>query len=172
MTSAALLIVDVQKGFLNDWTGHIPAQVEALQNRYEKVFVTRFSNPEGSNYRKLIGWRPFAPGTRDTELAFTPRDDAVIIDKVVYSCVTGGFLARLKGIGIDTVHLSGIATDNCVLKCAVDLFEAGLRPIVLADFCASHGGPECHDCGLRLLRRFIGEQQVVSGTTPRASAGA
>ena len=172
MTPAALLIVDVQKGFLNDWTGHIPAKVEALQNRYEKVFVTRFSNPEGSNYRKLIGWRSFAPGTKDTELAFTPRDDAVIIDKVVYSCVTGGFLARLKGIGIATVHLSGIATDNCVLKCAVDLFEAGLRPIVLADFCASHGGPECHDCGLRLLRRFIGEQQVVSGTPPRASAGA
>ncbi len=172
MTPAALLIVDVQKGFLNDWTGHIPAKVEALQNRYEKVFVTRFSNPEGSNYRKLIGWQPFAPGTEDTELAFTPRDDAVIIEKAGYSCVTAGFLARLKGLRIDTVHLCGIATDNCVLKCAVDLFEAGLRPIVLADFCASHGGPECHDCGLRLLRRFIGENQVVSGTKPRAPAQA
>lgn len=170
MPRAALLIVDVQKGFLNDWTADVPARVEALQQEYEKVFVTRFSNLEGSNYRKLIGWHSCAPATKDTELAFTPRDDAVIIDKAVYTCVTAGFLARLKGMGVDTVHLGGIATDNCVLKCAVDLFEAGLRPVVLADFCASHGGPECHDCGLRLLRRLIGEKQVVSGTKPQAPA--
>ncbi len=167
MPSPALLVIDVQKGFLNDWTAHIPASIEALQDRFETVFVTRFNNPEASNFRKLMGWRRFAPGSEDTELAFTPKKGAIVIDKPAYGCVTPAFLERLRAGGIETVYLSGIATDSCVLKCAVDLFEAGPTPIVLADFCARHGGPECHECGLLLLKRFIGERQVVTGSGPR-----
>lgn len=166
MPSVPLLIIDVQNGFINDATRHIPERVQALQESYGRVMVTRFSNPEGSNYRRLMGWTRFAPGTDDTALAFTPRDGATVIDKTLYSCVTPGFLASLAADGIASVHLCGIATDNCVLKCAVDLFEAGLTPVVLADDCASHGGEDVHQCGLTLLRRLIGEAQVVSGPPP------
>ena len=67
----------------------------------------------------------------------------------------------LKEAGIEQADLCSIGTDGCVLKTAVDLFEAGIRPLVLADFCASHGGPACHEAGLLLLRRFIGARQVV-----------
>ncbi len=163
MPTAPLLIIDVQTGFINDATRHIPGRVQALAEAYRRVMVTRFSNPEGSNYRRLMGWTRFAPGTDDTQLAFTPPKDATVIDKTRYSCVTDGFLASLAADGTDSVHLCGIATDNCVLKCAVDLFEAGLKPVVLADYCASHGGNQVHHCGLTVLRRLIGEAQVIPG---------
>ena len=42
-----LLIVDVQKGFINDATRHIPARVADLAWRYDQVLVTRFINLEG-----------------------------------------------------------------------------------------------------------------------------
>ncbi len=163
MAEGCLLIVDVQKGFINRWTGHIPARVETLQDQYRRIIATRFLNPPGSLYRRLIGWHRFAPGSKDVELAFTPRPDARVIDKTAYSCVTGDFVNQLKQNRVATVHLCGIATDSCVLKCAVDLFEAGIEPVVLADCCASHGGPQCHQAGLMLLRRLIGEGQVVVG---------
>lgn len=168
MAVTALLIVDVQKGFINDWTRHVPGRVEALQARYERVFVTRFFNPEGSFYRTLIGWHRFAPGSDDVALAFSPRADAPILDKDTYTCVGPGFLARLREAAIDTVHLCGIATDNCVLKCAVDLFENGVRPVVLAYACASHGGPDCHAAALLILKRFIGRASVIE-TEPGAA---
>ena len=53
-----------------------------------------------------------------------------------------------------------------MLKSAVDLFEAGIEPVVLADHCASHGGRDCHEAGLKLLKRFIGEGQVVEYAGP------
>ena len=143
------------------WTAHIPAAVEALQAGYDHVVVTRFRNPPDSPYRKLIGWQRFAPDSDDTELVFAPRADAVVIDKSTYTCIDAAFLARLQAWRAEAVDICGIATDNCVLKCAVDLFEAGIRPRVLSQYCASHGGPDCHEAGIKLLKRFIGEMQVI-----------
>jgi nicotinamidase-related amidase len=163
MPPSRLLIIDVQQGFLNDWTRHLPARVERLQARYDRVIATRFVNPPGSPHRRWIHWQRCAPGSADLDLAFTPRPGTPILDKAIYSAVSDALFRALGGGDIAELHLCGIATDNCVLKTAVDLFERDIRPVVLADFCASHGGPECHHCGLRLLRRFIGADQVVAG---------
>lgn len=51
---AALLMVDVQRGFVNAWTSLAPAAVEKLQNEYQTVFATRFVNSDPLNYRRLI----------------------------------------------------------------------------------------------------------------------
>ena len=161
MAPSCLVIVDVQKGFVNRWTEGIPARVAALQDRFDLVAVTRFVNPAGSPYRRLLRWFRFAPGSEDTALAFTPRGDALVVDKSGYSCLVPPLRGWLDGHGIKVVHLCGIATDNCVLKTAVDLFEARFRPVILQDACASHGGPECHEAGLLLLRRFVGREQIV-----------
>lgn len=161
-----LFVIDVQKGFINDWTAHIPAAVEALQVGFERVVASRFVNPPESPYRRLIGWDRFAPGSEDTALAFDPRPDAEIFEKEIYSALSGALLADLRNRNTGRVYLSGIATDNCVLKTAVDLFEAGIEPVVLAAYCASHGGPDCHRAGLMLLRRFIGEKQVIEDPAP------
>lgn len=162
MAEKCLLIVDVQRGFINQWTAHIPAAVEALQQGFRRVVVTRFFNPEGSLYRRLIGWQRFAKDSDDFPLAFTPPAGAPVIDKPTYTCVGVKFLETLAGWEVGRVHVCGIATDNCVLKCAVDLFEAGIEPVVLAAACASHGGPDCHAAGIKLLQRFIGAGQVVT----------
>jgi nicotinamidase-related amidase len=156
-----LLIIDVQKGFINPSTAHIPERVETLQHQFGAVMVSRFFNPPGSPYRRLMGWERFAPRSEATELAFTPRNDAEIVDKPVYSALTPQLESYLSRTGIDEVAICGIATDNCVLKTATDLFEAGYKPMVIHDACASHGGVQCHEAGLMLLRRLIGEEQVV-----------
>jgi nicotinamidase-related amidase len=162
MAEKCLLIVDVQRGFINQWTAHVPAAVEALQRGFRRVVVTRFFNPEGSLYRRLIGWQRFARDSADFPLAFTPPEGAPVIDKPTYTCVGRDFLKTLAAWDVARVHVCGIATDNCVLKCAVDLFEAGVEPVVLAEACASHGGPDCHAAGIKLLQRFIGVRQVVT----------
>ena len=105
----------------------------------------------------------FAPGSAEAELAVAPRPDAEIAVKHGYSAATEALLASLRTAGAREVALSGIATDNCVLMTAVGLFEAGVRPLVLADYCASHAGAEYHRAGLMLIERLVGEGQVVRG---------
>jgi nicotinamidase-related amidase len=63
--------------------------------------------------------------------------------------------------GADTVVVCGIATDSCVLATAIDLFEYGLRPIVVKDACGSHAGRKAHEAGLFIIERFIGSKQLV-----------
>lgn len=159
-TKTCLLIVDVQVGFINESTKHIPSLVEVAQNKYDYIVATRFFNPENSFFRKLIKWNRFSLGSNDFALAFDVRKDALIIDKPIYTCVSESLIQWLKERGISVVHVCGIDTDICVTKCAVDLFEHGVEPIVLSSLCASHMGEEAHNNALRTLVRFIGNSQV------------
>lgn len=159
--SNCLFIIDVQKGFINKSTRHIPELVEGLQRRYKHVYVSRFFNKKRSFHRRLINWTRFDKKSDDFCLAFSPSESAVIIDKSVYSCVSSDLVAELKKKKIYQADICGIDTDICVTKSAVDFFENGIKPVVLAAYCASHAGPEAHKYGIKTLERFIGRNQVV-----------
>ena len=109
----------------------------------------------------MIKWNRFSLGSDDFELAFEPTSSVRIIDKPIYTCVNPKFLAMLEDLGISDIHIAGIDTDICVTKCAVDMFERGLTPSVLAKYCASHAGPELHSAALRIIARFIGKGQII-----------
>ena len=157
----ALLIIDVQVGFVNDATRHIVPKVEELQKNYAHVYATRFINAEGSPYRRLLAWHRFYESSEDVPLAFDPVDGVTVIDKYVYTCVAPKFIEDLHNKGVEEVAICGIDTDACVSACAVDLFENGFRPILLSEACASHAGAEYHEAALRILARLIGKNQIV-----------
>ncbi len=155
-----LLIVDVQNGFINDLTKHIPPLVEEAQLKYDYVVATRFFNPDNSFFRTLIKWNRFAIESNDFPLAFNAREDALIIDKPIYTCISENFIKWLKDRNVSLVYVCGIDTDICVTKCAVDLFEHGVEPVVLSSLCASHAGNDAHNNALSTLKRYIGKSQV------------
>ena len=157
----ALLIVDVQEGFVNDSTRHVVPAVEKLQYRYEHIYATRFINGADSPHRNFIDWHRFGEYSPEIELAFVPSPKAVILDKTAYTCVTPAFMDDLRERGVVEVHICGIDTDVCVLKCAVDLFENGIRPVVLSQASASHAGDDYHQSALHILPRLIGARQVL-----------
>jgi nicotinamidase-related amidase len=97
----------------------------------------------------------------DTQLAFAPRSDASIIDKATYNCTNDALADRLRRDGISRVHLCGIDTAGSVLLSSVGLFECGVEPVVLAHACGSPAGHAEHQIGLQVLKRLIGEKQVI-----------
>jgi nicotinamidase-related amidase len=160
MGASQLIIIDVQNGFINEWTSHVPQRVEMLQDSFDRIIVTRLYNPRGSPFRKLLRWDEFSLGSSATNLAFEPREDATILDKPSYSFATDEFIKDLSNDGIQRIHICGLSTDSAVLKCSVDLFEAGVEPVVLAYACGSFQGPAAHEAGIMVLRNLIGERQV------------
>ena len=65
-----LLVVDVQNGFLNDFTAHLPDRIVTLieSQSFEPVYYTRFVNVEGSAFRQILKWDACAEAP-ETELA-------------------------------------------------------------------------------------------------------
>jgi nicotinamidase-related amidase len=159
-----LLVVDVQRGFLNEFTHHIPDRVRQLIERggYEPVLFTRFVNEADGPYHSFLDWHA-CQGPPDTDLApeLEPwaKPDAVF-SKPGLCGVPGELAAYLAARRVTQVSVAGIDTDMCVLKIAMDLFDRSIEPVVLTDCCASTAGLQAHLAGLAVLSRNIGAQRL------------
>ncbi len=159
---SALLIVDVQKGFINEHTKKLPALIEKLQYDYEHVFILKFINPGyNSRFVKVLKWDKVMKDSEDAELAFKPKEKSTIIEKTTYSCIDDKFLKKLYKIGIKEVHICGINTDVCVLANALALFDTdNITPIVLSKYCATTHGEKRQNETLKVIAHSIGEDQI------------
>lgn len=163
MTKTALLIIDVQKGFLNRTTKHIPKLIEKLidSEKYSLICATRFLNHNSSPFVKWMGWRRFFDAN-DTDLVFSCPDPIRIFDKQTYNSLTPDVLSTLQDQKISNIHLCGIDTNMCVFVTASHIFEGGIfEPFVLSQYCASHSGKKYHEAGLMLLEKAIGKDHIL-----------
>lgn len=165
MHNIVLVVIDVQKGFVTEHARSIVPRVLSLMRTavqtHIPIITTRFLNHPNSPYERLMGWRKFMQPPA-TDLIDEVRElSNYVIDKSVYSCLTKEFLKLTYDNHWDIFVLCGIATEGCVLKTAVDLFEMGFRPVVVRDACASHDGEHYHKIGLELIERYVGARQIV-----------
>jgi len=161
-----LLLVDLQHGFLNDFTRHIPERVVRLLtrdgDRYDAVLATRFVNIEGGPFRRFLDWHGCAvPPETDLVPEIRPWiDESLVFSKPGSAGMSAELVAWLQEHDVERVTLVGIDTDMCVLKIAMDIFDLGIEPIILADCCASTAGLQSHLAGLAVLARNIGADKL------------
>jgi nicotinamidase-related amidase len=159
-----LLVVDVQRGFINDFTQHVPGRVRRLidMGDFAPVLYTVFVNTPGSPYQKLLKCHGSA-GPPETELVDELSDLALddnIYQKHGLTGLPPSLVDRLRKESFSEVNIVGIDTDMCVLKVAMDVFDLGTEPIILVDCCASTAGLQAHLAGLAILSRNIGPHQL------------
>jgi nicotinamidase-related amidase len=164
MAGDTLLVVDVQCGFINSFTQHIPRRIARLidTGAYATVLFTRFLNTPDSPYHRLLDWHGSSEPP-ETELAdelarFVQNGN--VYDKHGLTGVPDALAERVACDHLQEVAVVGIDTDMCVLKIAMDLFDLGVEPIVLIDCCASTAGLQAHLAGLAILSRNIGPHQL------------
>ncbi|AXK90082.1 cysteine hydrolase [Nocardia farcinica] len=169
---AALLVVDVQNGFVNEFSAHVVPVIADLATRWARTgrptVFTRYWNYAGSPWERLIGWKAlYGPPETDivAELgSLTTAPGAHTLDKTVYTALTPEGLRLLRTLDVTDLVICGIATDACVLKTALDAFEHGYTPWVLRDAVASnatrHRAAEIHESALLHISRLVGAQQV------------
>lgn len=162
--SDPLLIVDVQSGFINSFTHHIPQRVARLIQRdeYAPILFTRFINSQDGPYQIFLDWHNC---DCEPETKIAPELESFVDQSCVFSkpglCGMPKELADyLRQQSIERIVIVGIDTDMCVLKIAMDLFDIGIEPIILTDCCASTAGLQAHLAGLAVLSRNIGAQRL------------
>jgi nicotinamidase-related amidase len=155
-----LLIVDVQKGFINSFTHHIPQRIARLIERdeHKPLIFTRFINLPDGPYQQLLDWHSC---DQEPEINIVPELEPFAQKGCVFSkqglCgMSDDLVEYLHQQEIKRVSIVGIDTDMCVLKIAMDLFDLGIEPVIFTDCCASTAGLQAHFAGLAVLSRNIG----------------
>jgi nicotinamidase-related amidase len=159
-----LLVVDVQLGFLNDYTRHIPGRILELieRDRPEPILMTRFVNERSGPYQRFLDWHA-CESEPETNLApelAAYANDELTFTKPGLAGISDELREYLKEKCYERITLAGIDTDMCVLKIALDIFDLGIEPNVMVDCCASTAGLQAHLAGLAVLARNIGAERL------------
>lgn len=162
--SEPLLIVDVQTGFINPFTHHIPQRVARLieRDRYAPILFTRFINKPDAPYQRFLDWHSCE---QEPETNIVPElksfvDHSCVFPKPGLCGMPNELADYLHQQSIERIFLVGIDTDMCVLKMAMDIFDLGIEPMIFTDCCASTAGLQAHLAGLAVLSRNIGAQRL------------
>jgi len=86
---SALIVVDMQAGFVGPHTAHVPGRVlkflDQRSGEFDTVIATRFVNAPNSLHRRVLGWHEMS-GSPDTELVGGLGSHCVeVVDKFGYS---------------------------------------------------------------------------------------
>ena len=165
-----LLVVDVQNGFITTpELVHIKGNIDTLirSDYFDYVIATVYENYENSPIIRLIGWNKLlTPYEQELTGAVKTQYDFAV-KKRTYSAVNESMLTVLLKIGggvlPECVYVVGVDTECCVLATATDLFEFGIRPIVLESYCGASNGSVYHNAGLISMRSLIGSCNIYSG---------
>lgn len=167
--TAALVVIDMQNGFVNRHSKHAVPAVADLVTRWtatgRPVLFTRYLNYPDSPYEKYFQWnRLQGPPETDIvpELADHAADAHAVLDKTGYTLFTPEATRLISQAGWTDLVFCGVATESCVLKSAADAFEHGYAPWIVTDACASDAGPDVHNAGLTVVRRLISPGQLVT----------
>jgi len=170
----ALVVVDMQEGFLQETPWHVPDMgrllplIERLATAYApRVVFTRFvyQNPRlwpsdgwQAYYDRWSFWREQA--ALEEIVAGLRGYAEVAIDKPTYSCVTPAFLKAIAAMDARRLLFVGVETDVCVLASVFAAVDAGYRCAVIGDACTS-SVPETHDAAIEIFKRMPDQIEVL-----------
>ena len=160
--STCLVIIDVQNGFINKSTEHIPNSIKNLlcKQFFDYVVCTKFINKESSAFTDIMNWYDLMDKSSQKLNKIIESVSEKVFEKNSYSCFTEEFEEYIKDNGIDKLYFVGIDTDACVLKSALDCFERNIKFEVLTNYCASTGGKEIHEAAIKIMDRNISSNCV------------
>lgn len=144
----ALVIVDVQRAFAPPPS--FLRKLERYSRRFPCRIFTRYLNPPGSAFRRLLKQKCCAPHSRDVELLIQPGKEDLVLDKVARYGLTLSQIRQLKRRNIRRVTVCGLDTDACVLGVMFSLFDEGIECHLKEDMCWSSSG--LHRPAVKIIR--------------------
>ena len=122
---------------------------------FGRIAALREDGEDRSPVQKSEGWNgmllPVNSFSAQMIDELTPLPNEIVVNKTTDSVTTGtNYLTLLRFMGIKTVVVSGIVTDQCVASTIRGLADEGLHVICPEDACAA-GSQELHDQELRIM---------------------
>lgn len=161
--SKALIVIDVQKYFLNEETKPIVKRIQEFlkekAGQYSAIYFTVFKNDPNSPLWRISEWKD-CKSSPDTDVfdeikKFT-NDKNLFYKNFLSAYKVPEIKNGLKEKNVSEVYLCGFDTDCCILATAYDLFDRGIKPVVLENLTWSTSKDKLHKPALKMLERNIG----------------
>jgi len=180
LSRAMHIVIDMQRLFADhpDWAvkdiGRIRREVQWLaEYKPGRTLWTRFIPAQNAEAAKGA-WRKYyenwpkatLDGGGDTYVDLllehrTLAGRSGVFDKGTFSAFSNEkFVGTLQAAGIETLILSGVETDVCVLATALDAIDAGYF-VVLARDALTSGSPEGHQAILDVIAPRFAPQMMI-----------
>jgi biuret amidohydrolase len=178
----AVIVIDMHRGsidppgtvFVPDGKAIVPTLARFLDGARDLgvpvVWIVHQMNPDGSDARSPF-WlestsvgdlypnvREQVIGSRWTELTdgLEVKDGDYTFPKKRYGAFSGnGLPFLLKNLGVDTLVITGVETEICVIATSFHAFNEDYRVVVVRD-CVAALEPELGDASLRIIEREVG----------------
>lgn len=122
---------------------------------FGRIACLREDGEDRSPVQKSEGWNgmllPVNSYAAQMVDELTPQENEIVVNKTTDSVTTGtNYLQLLQFMGVETVVVTGIVTDQCVASTVRGLADAGYKVICVEDACAA-GSMELHDAELKIM---------------------
>lgn len=122
---------------------------------YGRIASLTENGIDRSPVQKSAGWNGMLipVGSYGAKMApgIEPEGNDIVVNKTTDSVTTGtNYLTLLRFMGIETVIVTGIVTDQCVASTIRGLADDGFKVICVEDACAA-GDMELHDAELKIM---------------------
>lgn len=158
-----LLIIDYQKGFLNDNSKRIIKPLTKLlhNKKFDKVIMTMWFNSGVNNFTECLNYENCQVDGKDAGLIKLYHGSSVYPRVNRYSCLTEEMLSILKYNM--HIYLCGLETDACVLGTAFGLFDYGFKFNIIDD-CTTSKNKELEDAARLIINRQFGVNTFIRST--------
>ena len=166
MANILFLVIDMQNGFINNFTEDLVPKILDFQAKIRDSVLTagtRYVNHEHTACYMFEGWKNCMAGTEEAEIAPALRGCmARVFDKDKYSCWNEEMKQFIRENKIEKVYFAGVNTGCCVLHSAFDFYNDLVDCSVIEDLCGSTSGIREHEAALIVLRSCITEERVIT----------
>ncbi len=165
MGKTLFLIIDMQNGFINNFTKGLIEKIYDFQCGIEDYVITagtRYVNHKRTACYLFEGWKSCMAGTREAEVVTELRGSmAKVFDKDKYSCWNEEMQLFVRESNITKIYFAGVNTGCCVLHSVLDCYNDLVECAVIEDLCGSTSGIEEHENALTVLRSCITGGRVI-----------
>ena len=128
---------------------------------YGRIACLREDGEDRSPVQKSEGWNNMLMPVNSFSAAMieelAPLENEIVVNKTTDSVTTGtNYLTLLRFMGVETVVVTGIVTDQCVASTVRGLADEGLQVICVEDCCAA-GSMELHNAELTIMNTIYCE---------------
>ena len=122
---------------------------------FGRIACLREDGEDRSPVQKTEGWNnmlmPVGSWAAEMVEELAPEKNEIVVNKTTDSVTTGtNYLQLLRNMGITTVVVAGIVTDQCIASTVRGLADEGLQVLTVEDACTA-GDLELHDAELKIM---------------------
>jgi nicotinamidase-related amidase len=145
---------------------HVVTSYHAVEEIASNPWWASVADTDATRANALRHQLPGSPGLELMPEVYDPAHDLVVSGKKRYDCFAATELDHvLRSRSIETLLLTGVNTNSCVLATTIAANTRDYRPVVVSD-CVDTMDPALHEASLAVIRQAFGwvasSQEVVA----------